>query len=133
MRRGRDSNPRGRLSPASLAVRYFRPLSHLSELICFLLNCLCGGGEIRTHGELPHDGFQDRCLQPLGHTSVYNFKNCCGLEFLGFPFETRLMLTCSHQAHSATLPFSPKSGFIHNTSSKYICKYGRINIKKSKN
>lgn len=28
-----------------------------------------GSGEIRTHGELPHDGFQDRCLKPLGHTS----------------------------------------------------------------
>lgn len=30
MRRGRDSNPGRRLSLASLAVRYFRPLSHLS-------------------------------------------------------------------------------------------------------
>ncbi len=30
MRRGRDSNPRGVLSPASLAGRCFRPLSHLS-------------------------------------------------------------------------------------------------------
>jgi hypothetical protein len=28
-----------------------------------------GRGEIRTHGELPHDGFQDRCLKPLGHSS----------------------------------------------------------------
>ncbi len=29
------------------------------------------GGEsgIRTHGELPHAGFQDRYLQPLGHLS----------------------------------------------------------------
>ena len=31
--------------------------------------CFCGSGEIRTHDELPHAGFQDRCLQPLGHTS----------------------------------------------------------------
>lgn len=29
-----------------------------------------GGGGIRTHGTLPHGGFQDRCLQPLGHPSV---------------------------------------------------------------
>ncbi len=29
-----------------------------------------GSGGIRTHGELPHGGFQDRCLKPLGHTSV---------------------------------------------------------------
>ena len=28
-----------------------------------------GGGEIRTHEGLPLAGFQDRCLQPLGHTS----------------------------------------------------------------
>ena len=30
------------------------------------------GGEsgIRTHGELPHAGFQDRYLQPLGHLSI---------------------------------------------------------------
>ena len=30
-----------------------------------------GSGEIRTHDELPHAGFQDRCLQPLGHTSLF--------------------------------------------------------------
>jgi hypothetical protein len=35
MRRGRDSNSRGRLNPASLAVRCFRPLSHLSVYIYF--------------------------------------------------------------------------------------------------
>jgi hypothetical protein len=29
-----------------------------------------GGGGIRTPGGLPHGGFQNRCLQPLGHTSV---------------------------------------------------------------
>ncbi len=29
-----------------------------------------GGGEIRTHGRSPYDGFQDRCLQPLGHSSA---------------------------------------------------------------
>ncbi len=29
-----------------------------------------GEGEIRTLGELPHDGFQDRYLKPLGHLSV---------------------------------------------------------------
>ena len=28
-----------------------------------------GRGEIRTHGEFPHGGFQDRCLKPLGHPS----------------------------------------------------------------
>ena len=29
-----------------------------------------GGGGIRTPGELPHNGFQDRRLQPLGHSSA---------------------------------------------------------------
>ena len=29
-----------------------------------------GEGEIRTRGELPHDGFQDRYLKPLGHLSI---------------------------------------------------------------
>src|SRR5438046_2184609 len=32
---------------------------------------VCGGsGGIRTHERLPVAGFQDRCLQPLGHASV---------------------------------------------------------------
>ena len=33
----------------------------------------CNGGgsvEIRTLGQLPVDGFQDRCLKPLGHAST---------------------------------------------------------------
>lgn len=33
-----------------------------------------GEGEIRTLGELPHDGFQDRYLKPLGHLSVKGTK-----------------------------------------------------------
>ena len=28
-----------------------------------------GEGGIRTHGELPHAGFQDRCIRPLCHPS----------------------------------------------------------------
>ena len=31
-----------------------------------------GEGGIRTHGTLPHNGFQDRHLQPLGHLSFEN-------------------------------------------------------------
>ena len=35
------------------------------------MRCFLGGeGGIRTLGELPHAGFQDRYLQPLGHLSV---------------------------------------------------------------
>lgn len=31
----------------------------------------CGGrGEIRTRDTFQYDGFQDRCLKPLGHPSV---------------------------------------------------------------
>ena len=29
-----------------------------------------GSGGIRTHGTLRYDGFQDRCLKPLSHTSI---------------------------------------------------------------
>ena len=29
-----------------------------------------GEGEIRTHDTLPYDGFQDRCLKPLGHLTA---------------------------------------------------------------
>ena len=36
-RRGRDSNPRGALTPTSLAVRRFRPLSHLSVFLLCLI------------------------------------------------------------------------------------------------
>src|ERR1700722_11459646 len=39
----------------------FRTCNHYSALFC------CGEGEIRTHDTLPYDGFQDRCLKPLGH------------------------------------------------------------------
>ena len=34
-----------------------------------------GEGEIRTLGELPHDGFQDRYLKPLGHLSKQGTSN----------------------------------------------------------
>ncbi len=34
-----------------------------------------GEGEIRTRGELPHDGFQDRYLKPLGHLSRCGFED----------------------------------------------------------
>jgi hypothetical protein len=34
-----------------------------------------GEGEIRTLGELPHDGFQDRYLKPLGHLSKVGTSN----------------------------------------------------------
>ncbi len=65
LRKGRDSNPGNPFEFNTLAVCCFRPLSHLSKISIQL----CGESEIRTHGELPHDGFQDRCLQPLGHLS----------------------------------------------------------------
>lgn len=29
-----------------------------------------GEGEIRTHGTLRYDSFQDCCLKPLGHLSI---------------------------------------------------------------
>lgn len=34
-----------------------------------------GGGEIRTLEWFPIAGFQDRCLQPLGHSSISTSNN----------------------------------------------------------
>ncbi len=39
-------------------------------LVVWLFKNLGGGGEIRTHGTLRYDGFQDRCVRPLCHPSV---------------------------------------------------------------
>ena len=36
--------------------------------------CGGGGGGIRTPGTLRHNGFQDRRLKPLGHTSVKDYN-----------------------------------------------------------
>jgi hypothetical protein len=44
-----------------------------------------GGGRIRTHGRLHVNGFQDRRLRPLGHSSAINFnllKNKAGVMML---------------------------------------------------
>ena len=42
----------------------------LSQIVTYV--CIRGGeGEIRTLGELPHSGFQDRCTKPLCDLSVY--------------------------------------------------------------
>ena len=34
----------------------------------------CGGGEIRTPGTFQYDGFQDRSIKPLWHSSVAVFE-----------------------------------------------------------
>ena len=47
-----------------LAGERLQPLGHFSVLF------FCGGGgRIRTHEALTLNGFQDRRLQPLGHSS----------------------------------------------------------------
>lgn len=46
-------------------------LSLLLQL-CYNITRFCGGGRIRTFGALiTHDGFQDRCIKPLCHTSNF--------------------------------------------------------------
>src|SRR6202022_5080622 len=53
-----------RLGPAALSW------ASLSLSVAVRLLCkFGGGGEIRTRGGLPHNGFQDRHLKPLGHPS----------------------------------------------------------------
>ncbi len=53
-----------------LAGEHLRPLGHFSTS-CFF----GGGGRIRTHEALTPNGFQDRRLQPLGHSSRNNPDN----------------------------------------------------------
>lgn len=53
-------------SPLLYHLSYGR-ISHLNSQV---LRFGASSG-IRTHGESPLDGFQDRCLQPLGHRSTY--------------------------------------------------------------
>ena len=55
-----------------------------------------GEGEIRTRGELPHDGFQDRYLKPLGHLST----NC----LLDYTRDTAIILGVVVQSHSPRHP-----------------------------
>ena len=50
----------------SVAVTGLRPLRGLRPVP---VEPPGGGGEIRTPGGLPHGGFQNRCLRPLGHSS----------------------------------------------------------------
>ena len=41
-----------------------------------------GEGEIRTHDTLPYDGFQDRCLKPLGHLTVVDYLRVHWSQFI---------------------------------------------------
>ncbi len=43
----------------------------------------CGGGEIRTPGTFQYDGFQDRSIKPLWHSSGDNFLAGAKVEFSG--------------------------------------------------
>ncbi len=54
------------LSPQPLSRR---PRSSTPAPPQVRITCKGGGSGIRTHGNLRYDGFQDRCLKPLGHPS----------------------------------------------------------------
>ena len=60
------------------------------NLISYACRCLfaeytlpCGTGRIRTHERVTVAGFQDQCLNPLGHSSILldgiNFDRCSKL------------------------------------------------------
>lgn len=83
-----DSNPRRICTLSGFRVRCIQPLCHVSDnevkpnknadalcyfiFIWFLTPRIGGSGEIRTHGGLSTlDGFQDRCIKPLCHASVF--------------------------------------------------------------
>src|SRR5690554_4573837 len=54
-----------------------------------------GSGEIRTHEGLPLAGFQDRCLQPLGHASCRKVRK--------FSVSRRACGLCGHNKAFATM------------------------------
>jgi hypothetical protein len=68
----------------------------IGTIFCFLISCLQffnglygGGGRIRTHEAVTLNGFQDRRLQPLGHSSfVLNgaFISFCLIQVNTFHF-----------------------------------------------
>ena len=66
--------PNSRYAPAEAVAREFETRARRNrKMTCpegrsFFYG---GEGEIRTRGELPHDGFQDRYHKPLGHLSVF--------------------------------------------------------------
>ena len=55
-----------------LAGERLRPLGHFSVIRRLQYG---GGGRIRTHEAVTLNGFQDRRLQPLGHSSVQEFSS----------------------------------------------------------
>lgn len=58
-----------------------KPQGHTTALclgVCPIKKSYCGGGEIRTHGGLPHSCFQDRCIRPLCHSSNTKTIHCNG-------------------------------------------------------
>ena len=69
-----------------------------------------GEGEIRTRGELPHDGFQDRYLKPLGHLSVTLPSNYTKLAliFLGVGGRLPLPIPRAHPPQGAVAMHSER-------------------------
>ena len=49
--------------------RFYRTHAFVSSSPRMIVNKAGGEGGIRTHEGLPLAGFQDQCLQPLGHLS----------------------------------------------------------------
>ena len=59
------------VEPQSRVLTHPAPSTKPSGNISNTFSITTGGrGGIRTHEELPLAGFQDRCLQPLGHPSI---------------------------------------------------------------
>ena len=68
-----------------------------------------GAGGIRTHGPLRVDGFQDRCLRPLGHRSGSDVSQGVSLDFWSL-----IQASAIRQASSASRrtagPWAPAAG-----------------------
>lgn len=67
--------------------------------------CCCGGGEIRTPGTFQYDGFQDRSIKPLWHSSgavLSAYISACSLK-------------CAAKVNKSSVPKIANADFILRT------------------
>src|SRR5690606_32681393 len=74
----------------------------------------CGSEGIRTPGGLPHAGFQNRCLRPLGHASTrangrifYPGQACSGPSCFGGDSTRHETRRSPSSPHTTEFPFTP--------------------------
>ena len=145
MRRRRDSNPRGVLPPASLAVRCFRPLSHLSVWIfCCLSHLSEFVRKRRDSNSWWVAPWQFSRLLPSTARPRFltyflrKFKKLMPRACPGFLLKPFKCSCSSHLNRSATLPYLFSTQYIITARKTFVnlriyfeCKYIYANIKQN--